>query len=388
MAENLKKYIYISAGEASGDLYGGHLIKALKEIDSKLKIKAMGGKLMEQMGADIIQPIDGLQLIGALEVIFKIYGALKVLRRIENILQESPPSIAILIDYPDFHFRLAKFLKKLNVPVIYFVSPQVWAWRSNRIKIIKKFVDLMIPLFEFEDVLFKKAGVPSIFLGHPLLDIVKIQKTKEEFLTLHRIFKRDFIIGIMPGSRAIEIKRHMNILINICKIIAQKSRSAGKEIFFYLIKAPALPKEIFYSHERKLNEMNIVVLEEDKYEAMSNADLLLIASGTATLEACILGTPMIVFYKVNWLSWLLGRWLIKVPYLCIVNIIANKLVVPEFYQGLFKASTVAEEVLKLMENPYLLEDQKEALRKVKAELGMCNASKAIASLILEKYWKC
>jgi len=387
MAENSKKYIYISAGEASGDMYGGYLIKALKEIVSNLQIKSMGGRVMEQMGAEIIQSIDNLQLIGTLEVTFKIFGALKILRRIESILRENPPSVAILIDYPDFHFRLAKFLKKLNIPIIYFVSPQVWAWRSYRIKIIKQFVDLMIPLFKFEDLLFKKAGVPSLFFGHPLLDIVKTQKTKEEFFSSHQILKKDFIIGIMPGSRVIEIKRHMNTLINICKIIAQKSKSENKEIAFYLIKASVLPKEIFSPFEKKLNELSIVILEEDKYEAMSNADLLLIASGTATLEACILESPMIVFYKVNWLSWLLGRWLIKVPYLCIVNIIANKLVVPEFYQGLFKASTVAEEVLKLMKNPNLLKAQKEDLRKVKAELGMSNASKAIASLILEKYWK-
>ncbi|OGF58382.1 MAG: lipid-A-disaccharide synthase [Candidatus Fischerbacteria bacterium RBG_13_37_8] len=366
------KYVYISTGEASGDLYGGHLLSSLKEITPELQVKAMGGDLLKQAGADIIQPIKELQLIGTFELIPELFNVYKTLRKLKRFFFANPPSLAILIDFPDFHFNIGAFLKKLCVPIVYYVSPQIWAWRSSRIHTIKNLVDLMIPLYEFENRMYQEAGIPTFHSGHPLLDIVSTQLTKNEFFSKYAISDNKFILGILPGSRTTELHYHIPTLLAIMRQL-----KLSNDLTFLIIKAPTLPDNLLTPFANE----GAIIINEDKYEAMSFSHLLLVASGTATVEACITETPMIVFYKVNPLSWFFGRWLVKTKSLSMVNIFAEEHIVPEYYQPVFKARPIAEHISKMIEQPSLLAQQKSELQRIKTKLGKPYATRKIAEFL-------
>jgi lipid-A-disaccharide synthase len=370
-------YIFISCGEASGDLYASRLAAEIIKINPNLAIKAIGGPLIQSTGATLIQHINELQLIGALEIIPKIFHVYYILHNVKKQLKEDPPLIAILIDFPDFNFMLGKFLKSINVPIVYYVSPQIWAWRYSRIYAMKKFVDVMIPLFKFEVAIYQNEGIKTFFAGHPLLDIAVPNFSKESFLSKYGINKDAFILGIMPGSRVSEIKNHTPVLLEVLKKIKEREHS----LQFLLIKAPTVPHKLLEPYK----QINTIILDKDKYEAMYYSNLLLIASGTATIEACIATTPMIVFYKLNQLSWTLGRWLVKTKFLSMVNICAGEEIVPEFYQKAFNIKNLLEASLKMINSPSLRNDQISKLEKVKKLLGDKCASQKIAKYIISNF---
>ena len=331
---------------------------------------------MSSAGAEIIQSLSELQIIGTLEVVPKLLKVYTILKKLKHYFAQNPPALCILIDFPDFHFLIGKFLKKSGVPVIYFVSPQIWAWRPSRITTIKKFVHTMIPLYEFEYNLYKNAGVPAFYCGHPLLDIVKPEMDQKEFCRVNTIPENAFTLTLMPGSRISEINKHMPTLLTICHLIKKKH-----DVSFLLIKAPSLPHNAFSPYN--LEHLNIKIIEKNKYAAMKYSHLLLMSSGTATVEACITETPMIVFYKLNQLSWIVGKWLVTTRYLAMVNILANKEIVPEFYQNNFKPQPIAELASQMIANPHLLKQQTNNLIQLKKLLGAGNASHAIAEFIVK-----
>jgi lipid-A-disaccharide synthase len=376
-SKSMKEYIYVSAGEASGDLYGGSLIAAMRTIDPGVAVKAMGGSLMSSAGAEVIQPLTELQMIGTLEVVPKLVRVYRILNKLKGYFAANPPALAVLIDFPDFHFQLGKFLRNIKVPIIYYVSPQIWAWRSSRITTIKALVETMIPLYEFEYKLYQDAGIPVFYTGHPLLDIVKPEITREEFYRMYGISEDAFILGLMPGSRIAEIERHMPTLLKICNLVQKRHA-----VTLLLIKAFSLPHDAFNRYD--MSRLKIIFIEDIKYTAMKYAHLLLVSSGTATVEGLITETPMIVFYKLNKLSWILGRWLVRTRYLAMVNIIAGDQIVPEYYQDKFQAEPIAELVNAMIENPSPREQQKQLLVQTKRLLGSEHASQKTAEFILSK----
>lgn len=370
--------IFISCGESSGDLYASLLAKNLLDINPDLQIEGLGGDSLKNTGAKIVQHIGELQVIGAFEIIPKLLKIHSILSNLKKYLSLNKPSLAILIDFPDFNFILGKFFKKIHIPVVYYVSPQIWAWRYSRIYAMKKFVDLMIPLFQFEQEMYKKVGINTYFAGHPLLDIVHPKSSREDFIKKYNLKNYEFIFSILPGSRPSEIKYHNSVLLDACKKIVEQSSA----IAFLIIKAPNIP----ISSLEVFKKIKAIILSEDKYNALYYSDLLLIASGTASIEACIAETPMIIFYKVNPLSWTLGRRLIKTQFLSMVNICAGEEVVPEYYQNLFKADKIADLSIKMIKSPHLRDKQVNKLKKIKESLGTQGASKKIAQFLINRFF--
>ncbi len=376
---NISYNLYISCGEASGELYGSLLAYELLKINPNLKITGMGGNLLQEAGVKIIQPINKLQIIGTFELLPKIIKLYLILSNLKKQLAKNPPQLSILIDFPDFHFIIGKFLKTLNIPIIYYVSPQIWAWRTSRVYKMKQFIDLMIPLFEFEESFYKKAGIKTFFAGHPLIDYVSPNNSKKIFIDKYNINKCNFLLGIMPGSRLSEIKHHTPVLIQVLNSI----KNEYPDVAFLLIKAPTVSQSLMEPYQK----LGATIIIEDKYDAMCYSDLLLVASGTATIEACIAETPMIVFYKVNNLSWTFGHWLIKTKYLCMVNICADEEIVPECYQNLFNVNKILELTKLMINSKELRNNQIKKLQNVKNSLGNKGASKRIAEFIYSNYIK-
>lgn len=325
----------IVAGEASGDLYGGKLAFALKQRLSNLHLAGMGGDKMSAAGVELLYNYRKVSVVGTFEVLSKLSHLRQAYSLIKRWILENKPEFAILIDFPDFNFRIASFLKKHGVKTFYFVSPQVWAWRKNRIFFLKDHVDLMITVLPFEQQIYRNAGIPVTYVGHPLVQIVNEELSKQPEYPR----QTPPLVGIMPGSRSVEVQRHLKILVETILLIQRKIKVKGLVIW-----PPSLPVEKY-----KIPAQIDVVLE-NRYAAMKACDLLLVASGTSTLEAAILGVPLFIVYRVSWLSWQVGKLLVRVPYYGLVNWIAGKMFVPEYIQNRMDASLLAADTIRFLKD--------------------------------------
>ena len=365
MKKNSKLY-YIISGEASGDLHGSHLIKSIKKIDSNIHFRGLGGPLMAKEGFKALCDFSRLSVMGFVEIIKDIRFFLKLKKQIYNdILQTSPEKI-ILIDYPGFNLRLAKKIKKsCSIPIIYYVSPQIWAWKENRIKLLKNFVDSLIVLFPFEKIWFKKRNIDVHFFGHPLIDVYNNMK-------LTNVQPKN-TIGFFPGSRSQEIKKHLPIF---CDLIKNLSKNNPK-LKFIVSRAPGSNVILF----KKIKLLKNVYLDSDEsFKTFSKINVGVVASGTATLECAISKTPFLVIYKTSFLSWLIAKSFLSIPYISIVNILANKEIVKEFVQYDIKQKNIAAKINHLLENP---NKTKNLLEDVSASLGDGGAYKKTAKHIVE-----
>ncbi|NQT00170.1 MAG: lipid-A-disaccharide synthase [Candidatus Omnitrophica bacterium] len=368
----------IIAGESSGDFHSALLIQALKEINPDLNICGMGGERMRQAGAEILFDIRELSIIGFTGVLTNFT---KIQRRFNQLLakiDQLRPEAVILVDYPGFNLKLAKEVKKRKIPVIYYISPQIWAWWKGRIKQIERSVDKMIVIFKFEQALYQDYGINVSFVGHPLLDIAQVTTSKDEFLNKLGLPDQNLTIALMPGSRKMEVERILPVLLESARIIKEKLPQAQ----FAVLKAADLPKEIFVAELKKYN-LPIVLCENQTYNLLNASSFALVASGTATLETAIMQTPMVVVYKVSFLNWLIAKSLIKVPFIGLVNVVAGKLIVPEFIQHQAKPTLIAQCVLEILNNPSSLTNVKNELKAVREALGTAGASKRAAAAILE-----
>lgn len=366
----------IIAGETSGDLQAASLIKSLKLLNPDIEIFGMGGKKMRAEGAEIIYDITGLAIIGFFEVLKHLNTFKKIFEKLKALLETRKPDAVILIDYPGFNLRFAKAAKEKDIPVIYYISPQVWAWGENRIHEIKKYVDKMIVIFGFEENLYKEAGVKVNFVGHPFLDIVKPARKKEETIkTCH--LKHDSIkIALMPGSRKKEIEKHLPAMLKACEIIKNKIPNAEFIISRLKELDHNLYNKIIYRSKIKPHS-----LDNSPYEVMDIADLVIVSSGSATLEVAIMEKPMVIVYKTSFLTWLLARNLIKIPDIGLVNIVARERIVPELVQFEVTQKNIAGATLEILTNHKRIHEIKENLRKVKSKLGEPGASSRAAHVI-------
>ncbi len=344
----------IVTGEASGDLYGGRLATQFQKRLPGIQIAGMGGHHMQDAGVHLLFDYSNVAVIG----VFEVFSKLKHLRNAFSLLKqwvnEQHPDFAILIDFPDFNFRVARFLKKSGIKVFYFISPQVWAWRKNRVNFLRDHIDLMICVLPFEKSIYEEAGVPVVYCGHPLVEIVQEELSKQ---TKFEIAKRP-AIGLMPGSREIEISRHMPLLLDA----AQKIQNArgGETLIMW---PPSIKKE------KNDLPLSVRAVHENRYAAMSACDLMLVASGTSTLECAILGIPLLIVYRVSRMSWQLGKVLVRVPYYGLVNWIAGKKIVPEFMQDRMNPDKLSQAALNLLDSPGEIQEMKQNLEKVVESLG-------------------
>ena len=374
----MPKTIMIIAGEASGDLHGSSLASSLKAIDPDLRLIGMGGEKMIKAGVESYQNIEDLSVIGLGEVLSNLGKFTAVFRFLVGRLDSEKPDCVVLIDYPEFNLRFAKEAKKRNIPVIYYISPQIWAWRKGRVKIVKKFIEKMMVIFAFEKEFYEKEAVAAEFVGHPLLDVVRPRFSREEFLKLQGLADNKKILALLPGSRQIEVIRNLPVMLKAAGIIKNKF---GEDVQFVIAKPKEIKGEI-YAEILKDCVLKPKIIEDYPYDCVNAADLVLVASGTATLETAILEKPMLIIYKVSFLTWLVGKMLVKIPDIGLVNIVAGARIVPEFIQFDATAEKIADEAIGLISSPEKINEVKINLRAVKEKLGGPGASRRAARSIL------
>jgi len=372
------KRVVIITGEASGDLYGGKLAKTLKELSPDVELEGMGSSNMAGAGVKIIFHLRELSCIGALEVIPKIPKFIRRLKEVSNYLEKTKPNLLILIDFPEFNMRLAKVSKRLNIPTVYYIPPTVWAWRRGRAKTMAKLVDKVISIFDFEAKIYQEAGNNVEFVGHPLIDLAVPKMNKEMACTEFNLDPNKKIIGILPGSR----KKEVEILLPIMLSSTIKIQTYLPDIQFILPLAPTLSTRDIFPILHLISHIKVV--ENNVYEVMNISDLLIIASGTATLEAACLGIPMIIIYKLNWLTWQLGKLLVSTRgFIGLPNIVAGKEVVPELLQNRANPKSISQYALNLLKDENKRLEMKNHLREVKQKLGSSGATIEAAKTILK-----
>lgn len=364
--------IAIVAGEFSADIHGANLVKAIKKINPETRFFGFGGKLMVESGVDIEYDLTKLAIIGFVEPIKKYFFLKKLLFKFVEKIKIEKPDILILIDYPGFNLRLAKEVSKLNVPIYYYIAPQVWAWGYKRIEKIKKYVKKVIVILPFEVDIYKNAGIDAVFLGHPIVDVVKPTMSKDDVFKEFGLNPEFKTIGIFPGSRTQEVKKLLPVMFEIIKGIKKRI----EKVQFLIALSPSI--EI----EDKITD-NIKIIRDKQYDVMNISDLLIVASGTITLEAALMKTPIVVLYKLNWISFLLAKILAKVKYISLVNIIKNKKIVSEYIQD-FKINDIIEESIKLLYDEKSREKMKSDLSDVVEKLGENGISERVAKIILTK----
>ncbi len=374
--------IMIVTGEASGDLHGANLVRSLRSKNSKLQFCGMGGTELAALGVEILYDAAKVSVVGVFEVfshLKDIWLAQLVLRR---RLEQDPPDLLILIDLPDFNLMLAKKAKKLGIPVFYYISPQLWAWRSGRVKTMKARVDKIGVILPFEEDFYRKRGVEAQYVGHPLLDTVRTSATREQFCQLHKIPPGTRCIGLLPGSR----KREVSSLLPIFLLAAESlQRQSSDKIVFFIPRASTISGEEFNAAglERYQHFLDIRIIEHDRYNMMAACDAVVTASGTITLELAILEVPMIVVYKLAPLTYQLGKLLVKIDFFSLVNLIAGYAAVPELLQHQVTAETIAKELLAITTMPARKEKMQLALKEVREKLGERGASDKAATAALE-----
>lgn len=355
---------YIIAGEASGDLHGSNLIKALKKEEPNLNIRAWGGDLMAEQGADIVKHYRDLAFMGFIEVIMNIRTIAKNLKFCKTDILEFKPDALILIDYPGFNLRIAEFAKAHNIPVHYYISPTVWAWKSSRVHQVKKNVEQMFCILPFEPDFYKKYDYDAHYVGHPLLDAISDTSTPTK-----RPEGSSKTIALLPGSRTQEIKKILPTMVKVVK--------AFPDYKFTLAVAPSMNLSLIKS---LIGKAPIELIQGKTYDVIKSADLALVTSGTATLETALFNVPEIVCYKTSYFSYLIGRMLVKVKYICLVNLIMDKPVVPEFIQEKCTEKALIKEINSLISGPKREQILKEYAQLHKT-LGSGGASKKVAQLI-------
>jgi len=391
----MKKTILIIAGDPSGDLYGARLAKAIaretvnknimgytlaeQEDSEAIHIYGLGGRNMRDAGIELIATIVDLSVVGFSEVIEHIWTLRKIFKRLTNFLIEKRPKAVVLIDYPGFNLKVAKLCKKLDIAVIYYVSPQIWAWWSSRIKTIGKLVKKVLVILPFEMEIYKRENIDVSFVGHPLLELIKPTKNSEEIFKELDLNMDSPVIGILPGSRKGEVKRLLPPMLEIAKKIKEEIPN------IQFILPVSLNLSMGYILKIMRNKKEYIRIVRDKsYNARSIMNVCMVASGSATLENACLGIPMVVMYSVSQISYLLAKIFVKIPDIALVNILAGKRIVPEFVQGQIDTTKIVGIIKNWLKNREDCLKIKKELCKVRERLGESGASERAAKLILEE----
>lgn len=364
------------AGERSGDVYGGELAAALHaRVDCE--IFGCGGEAMRQSGVETCVDSREFAMVGITEVFSGLPRAYRAFNRIMAEVKRRRPQLAVLIDSPSLNLRLAKRLKRLRVPIVYFVSPQIWAWKKWRLKQIKERVDKMLCIFDFEEEIYLRAGVPVEYVGHPLLDSVRASSTRQEFFARAGLDPAVQTIAILPGSREKVVDFNLPVMLD-----GASRLSLTRKVQFVVAVAPSLDPRWMKSRLSECRGATLRMVINSTAEALRYADLAVVASGTATVVATLLECPMIVVYRVSPISWLMGKFMVDVPFYSMVNLLAKKAVVPEMIQNDFRAEPLAERCSYLLDNPQAREEMVGELRALRARFGPGGAIGRAAEAIL------
>lgn len=369
--------ILIVAGEASGDKHGAHLVESLRSLrpDIQFEFFGIGGSEMRAATVDTIIDSRDLAIMGAIEVAKALPKFLRIFRRIRDAAAERKPDVVILIDWPEFNLRLAKKLKLDGNKIIYYISPQLWAWRSYRINIVKKYIDKMLVILPFEKEYYERHGVEVDYVGHPLLDSVQVTKGKIEFCSSNKLDPLRPIISLLPGSRHSEVKYILPPLIDTVRLL----NDSHPEYQFIL----PLAKTVLRDELATDIPDNLTIIQYDTYNAIAASDLAVVASGTATLETAIIGTPLIIVYKASKLNWHIFRPLINVPFVGMPNLIAGHEVAPEILQYDLNPLRLSAVIVEMMSNKDRLHQAREDMKDVRRRLGDANATERASQVIID-----
>jgi lipid-A-disaccharide synthase len=357
--------ILISAGEVSGDLYAAGVVRHLRACLPEAEFFGCAGVRMREAGVRPVVRAESLSVVGLLEVVHHIPRIYKEYRTLLRAAKDAKPDVAVLADSPDFHLRLAAQLKRLGIPVVYLVAPQVWAWRKGRIRAIRRNTDRLLCIFPFEEAFFREQGVNAEYIGHPLSRLVRPRLSREDFGRKHSLQAERSWVALLPGSRQGEAMRHLPAVLNAAERIHRRVACEfllGSPVGFWGGNKDVL--------SRLAPGLTLHVLEGETWDVLAHSELALAASGTVTIEAAFLGTPMVTYYRVNPLSWHTGRHLVNVQHYSMVNLVAGRKIVPELMQNEMSGERLADEALKLLHESDQREDMRTGLAEVAARLGV------------------
>ena len=378
MQESIPKRVMIIAGEASGDIHAAKLVREVKQKNPDIDFYGSGGESMRQAGVNTLIDSSVLAVVGLFEVLAHwstISGALKDM---QHRLRTDPPDLLVLVDYPDFNLRLAKTAKECGIKVLFYISPQVWAWRQKRVFKIKKLVDMMAVVFPFEETFYKKYDMPVCFVGHPLVDEVHASNDsaslKKEFL----LDNDKPIIGLFPGSRQSEIKRLLPIIVESAQQIAKEKPNAQ----FVIPVASTLKEEDILPYF-KGSELDMRVISHRAHDIMDVCDVVITVSGTVTLELALMQTPMVVINKISKLSYFFVSRMLKIEHIALCNIVADKRVVPELIQNNAEANKISAKIIELLDNDSERNTMIKELNKIKEKLSNEESKTELSDLLLK-----
>ena len=369
------KTVFIVAGEASGDLHAANLCKELLSIDDSIHLQGMGGKNMREAGVDVLFDASKLAVVGIVEVLFKYRMIKGVLNQIEAHIKQSPPDLLILVDYQEFNQKLAAYAKSLGIKVLFYIGPQVWAWRPKRVYKMARIVDQMAVIFPLEVALYEKANVPVEFTGHPLVDEVIPDKTRQQARAVLSLDEKT-TVGLFPGSRMGEIERLLPIMLESARLL----RKQRPELQFVLPLASTVQHQDLAKYGKDFAALKIRLTENNTHDVIQACDSIIVASGTATLEIGLMGTPMAITHKLSALSYFILSRLVKITHIGLVNIVADKEIVKEFIQHDATAENLVTETLRILEDKEYNQNMRDELSKLRKLLGTGGGSKNVARL--------
>lgn len=367
----------VVVGEASGDLHGALLVRSLRQREPTLEILGVAGEGLKREGIQVLFDVDKLTGMGFAELAGNLRTLWRAYRSLRRALREEKPNLLILIDFPEFNMRLARAAKKLQIPVLYYISPQVWAWRRRRIQKIARWVDRMAVVFPFEVPLYQKEGVAVSFVGHPLLDVVRFTQPRETTLRRYGLEPSVLTVALLPGSRRREVAYHLPPMLEAAKRLQREM-----ELQFVLVRATTVERDVFEEILGR-SAAQVPMAEENTYNVLHACDLVWTASGTATLETALMLRPMIIVYRLAWLTYGLARLLVRgVSHIGMVNIVAGESVVPELIQSDVTADRIVAESRAILQDPELRQRMVKRLAEIRDKLGSPGAAGRVADMAL------
>jgi lipid-A-disaccharide synthase len=364
----------LSCGEPSGDLYAGALAGELRRRVPSAEIFGFGGEHLRRAGARLVGDFAGISVTGLTEVLRVLPRSYAMLRRLVRAARETRPDVFVAIDFPDFNFRLMAALRRLDIPIVYYISPQLWAWRPGRMKTMKQVVDRVLVIFPFEEELYRREGVDAQFVGHPLVDLARASEPRDAFLSAHGLDPARPTVALLPGSRPNEVARILPGIAGAIPLIAARVPN----VQFVVAAAPSLPAHLFHAIG---DDATIVRGRAD--DVLAASDVVITASGTATVQAALHERPMVVVYRLSELTYRIGKPFVKVDTYAMANLVAGRRVVPELIQQDFTPQRVADETVSFLTDSGRYTAVRDALREVRAKLGAPGASGRAAAAILE-----
>ena len=368
------KEIMLVVGEASGDAHGARFVEALHRRDPQVKVYGVAGEQLERSQFEPLFNVAQLTGMGLVELAGNLRNIWRAYALLKRTLRARRPNLLVLIDFPEFNLRLARCAKSLGIPVLYYVSPQIWAWRKNRVQQISRWVDQMAVIFPFETDFYERHGVKVSFVGHPLLEIVKPNAGRAETLAKLGLNPHRPVIALLPGSRRGEVTRHLPAMAEAALELSRERKAQ-----FFCIRAPTINREELRSWLDQTG-VQMPIVEDDRYGAIQASDVAWTASGTATVEIALLGRPMIIMYRLAWLTYLIARWLVRVDHIGMVNLIAGERLMPELIQRDVNPKRIAVETRILLDDTKTRDRITQELSKLRQRLGAPGAAERVAEL--------